>query len=154
MNEITIEFSDETIAELRQYAEDRDTSVQEVIEIFVWLSLPSAHDKRVNEYFANKTPVSIITETDAMSGRINPLHCEHCGLEVTPEGHDGCIGTLEGVMNACCGHGKPEAAYVQFDHSDYARQSNKVLISGSEAFAYIGKHSKFSAKQRRAQDSE
>ena len=27
--------------------------------------------------------------------------CGHCGLRRTVEGHDGCIGTLSNVMNAC-----------------------------------------------------
>lgn len=40
--------------------------------------------------------------------------CGHCGLPDTPEGHDGCLGTLPGVMNACCGHGRIDEAYVQF----------------------------------------
>lgn len=42
--------------------------------------------------------------------------CHHCGLRKTPEGHDGCLGTLpgEGIMNACCGHGDTEDAYIQY----------------------------------------
>ena len=40
--------------------------------------------------------------------------CGHCGRPVTPEGHDGCLGTLPGVNNACCGHGDPAQAYVQY----------------------------------------
>lgn len=42
--------------------------------------------------------------------------CQHCGVERTPEGHDGCLGTLRGdVMNACCGHGGlGEGAYIQY----------------------------------------
>ena len=41
--------------------------------------------------------------------------CVHCGLGPTPEGHDGCLGTLPEsiVMNACCGHGEDRMAYVQ-----------------------------------------
>ena len=39
--------------------------------------------------------------------------CGHCGLACTPEGHDGCLGTLPGVRNACCGHGREREAYVQ-----------------------------------------
>jgi hypothetical protein len=38
--------------------------------------------------------------------------CGHCGKDQTVEGHDGCIGTLPGVMNACCGHGDVKACYV------------------------------------------
>jgi len=33
-------------------------------------------------------------------------NCKHCGLNRTEQGHDGCIGELTGVMNACCGHGQ------------------------------------------------
>lgn len=40
--------------------------------------------------------------------------CGHCNLFSTPEGHDGCLGTLSGVMNACCGHGQESDAYIQF----------------------------------------
>ncbi len=40
--------------------------------------------------------------------------CGHCGLHSTPEDHDGCLGTLPGAMNACCGHGDMLDAYVQF----------------------------------------
>lgn len=41
--------------------------------------------------------------------------CGHCGLANTPGGFDGCFGHLTGgVMNACCGHGVAEDAYVQF----------------------------------------
>lgn len=41
--------------------------------------------------------------------------CGECGLSRTSEGHDGCLGTLPGVINACCGHGDADAAYVQFE---------------------------------------
>lgn len=40
--------------------------------------------------------------------------CGHCGRHNTPEGHDGCLGALPGVVNACCGHGEAGAAYVAF----------------------------------------
>ena len=39
--------------------------------------------------------------------------CGVCGLHNTPEGHDGCLGTLPGVMNACCGHGFTSESYIQ-----------------------------------------
>jgi hypothetical protein len=41
--------------------------------------------------------------------------CKKCGLFKTPEGHDPCIANLDGVRNACCGHGVTEG-YVQFDN--------------------------------------
>lgn len=63
--------------------------------------------------------------------------CSHCGIGRTPEGHDGCIGTLKNVMNACCGHGQIEMAYVQFDHKDYKEFPNKLRIEGEEAIKYI-----------------
>ena len=47
--------------------------------------------------------------------------CGHCGLSSTPEGYDGCLGELPGVMNACCGHGSYGEAYVQFDDGTILR---------------------------------
>ena len=41
-------------------------------------------------------------------------NCGHCNLPQTEEGHDGCLGTLKGVANACCGHGTMREAYIQF----------------------------------------
>ena len=53
---------------------------------------------------------------DSQPVRDNPNRpCGHCSLPNTPEGHDGCLGTLPGVMNACCGHGAGDEAYVQFE---------------------------------------
>jgi len=40
--------------------------------------------------------------------------CGHCGEANTPAGHDACLGTIDGAINACCGHGIDSAAYVQF----------------------------------------
>lgn len=58
---------------------------------------------------------------DAIEG--NPRSCGHCGRSDTKEGHDGCIGTLDPdiVMNACCGHGDAEHAYIQFWDGDCIR---------------------------------
>ena len=50
--------------------------------------------------------------------------CGHCGLPNTIEGHDGCLGTLPGVMNACCGHGNINDAYIQFDDGVIVRHKN------------------------------
>ena len=51
--------------------------------------------------------------------------CGHCGLSQTPEGHDGCLGSLPGVMNACCGHGVESEAYIQYRDGNH--------ITGREA---------------------
>lgn len=66
--------------------------------------------------------------------------CGHCNKKRTSEGHDGCIGTLENVKNACCGHGEDNVAYVQFDHENFNKESNKIRISGKEALYYINKN--------------
>lgn len=55
--------------------------------------------------------------------------CGYCEIEAIPEGHDGCLGTLPGVMNACCGHGEPAEAYVQF--------SSLHIVSGLAAIDVI-----------------
>jgi len=57
--------------------------------------------------------------------------CSHCNKEPTKEGYDGCIGELpvKEVMNACCGHGRDDMAYIQF--------WDKPRIAGLEAIEYI-----------------
>lgn len=44
----------------------------------------------------------------------NHRGCGLCKKDDTIKGHDGCLGTLPGVKNACCGHGKPSEAYIQY----------------------------------------
>ena len=41
--------------------------------------------------------------------------CGHCKLPNRPDGHDPCLGTLPGVRNACCGHGRRDKSYIQFE---------------------------------------
>jgi hypothetical protein len=60
--------------------------------------------------------------------------CDHCGSKRTKEGHDGCIGELPNVMNACCGHGETKAAYIQF--------WDKSRIAGEQALNYIRENKK------------
>lgn len=55
--------------------------------------------------------------------------CGHCGRHNTPEGHDGCLGTLPDVVNACCGHGETKEAYVQF--------TDKTILRNKEALKWI-----------------
>lgn len=31
--------------------------------------------------------------------------CKRCGCVPTKEGYDACLGKIEGVSSACCGHG-------------------------------------------------
>ena len=57
--------------------------------------------------------------------------CGHCDRHVTPEGHDGCLGTLPGVMNACCGHGVVADAYIQL--------SKYVVLRGPDAIEWLRK---------------
>lgn len=52
--------------------------------------------------------------------------CGHCGLYNTAEGHDGCLGTLPGVLNACCGHGNISEAYVQFEDGESLREKAAI----------------------------
>lgn len=53
--------------------------------------------------------------------------CGHCGRPNTPKGHDGCIGELPGVQNACCGHGEIETAYIQYSDGNEVRGEEAIL---------------------------
>lgn len=55
--------------------------------------------------------------------------CSHCNQYATEKGHDACLGTLIGIMNACCGHGNIDEAYVQFlDGSTVNGQDAETIL--------------------------
>lgn len=54
--------------------------------------------------------------------------CGYCGKYYTKEGHDGCLGALPGLMNACCGHGQENEAYVQFLDKSVIRGKDAIII--------------------------
>lgn len=41
--------------------------------------------------------------------------CLKCGKNPTQEGYDACLGHIEGVKAACCGHGIDDDAYQMRD---------------------------------------
>lgn len=71
----------------------------------------------------------IYTDTRQIPEESRP--CAYCNLSASPEGHDPCIGTLPGVMNACCGHGDLSSAYVQFEEG--------VTVRGQQALETINR---------------
>lgn len=54
--------------------------------------------------------------------------CGYCGQQNTIEGHDGCLGALPNVINACCGHGNTKEAYIQFDNKSVIRGQGAIDI--------------------------
>lgn len=77
-----------------------------------------------NQWIYSDTKVPTI-----INGVYNERSCGHCGLSQTTKGHDGCLGTLSGVMNACCGHGHKDEAYIQF--------MDGVSIYGADAANFL-----------------
>lgn len=58
-------------------------------------------------------------------------NCGYCGEDNTKEGHDKCLNTIKGIMNACCGHGVESERYIQF--------LNGGCIRGKQAIEYLKK---------------
>jgi len=78
------------------------------------------------EFINNKWVYSDTKEPVSENYKHRP--CGHCGKICTEEGHDGCLGTLIGAMNACCGHGNIDEAYIQFwDGSRIGGEDAKVI---------------------------
>lgn len=51
--------------------------------------------------------------TDGVPVAMDPSRpCGACGRADDEAGHDGCLGELPGVVNACCGHGNVRDAWV------------------------------------------
>ena len=51
------------------------------------------YDGEYWRYFGNHQPLD------------NMRPCAKCGRPPTTEGYDACLGFIEGVKSACCGHG-------------------------------------------------
>lgn len=66
--------------------------------------------------------------------------CGFCGKHNATDGHDGCLGTLPDVMNACCGHGEPEHAFVQFNDG--------VCVRGQAAIVFFNNLGERRARER------
>ena len=44
---------------------------------------------------------------------VNVAHpCKRCSEMPTKEGHDACLGHIDGVISACCGHGVSEPIMI------------------------------------------
>ena len=54
--------------------------------------------------------------------------CNKCNKKRTSEGYDACLGTLKGIMNACCGHGEVNEAYIQFPDEHCIRGKDALRI--------------------------
>ena len=67
---------------------------------------------------------------DPVAENHTEMPCGHCGKHDTKDGHDGCLGTLPGLMNACCGHGEFEETYVQFlDGTIISGNSGQIILA-------------------------
>jgi hypothetical protein len=78
------------------------------------------------EFINNAWVYSDTKETVAVNYKNRP--CGNCGKNYTEEGHDGCLGTLQGLMNACCGHGNIDETYVQFWDGSCIRGEDAKII--------------------------
>ncbi len=68
------------------------------------------------------------TSGESVEDSWKKLPCGICGKKSTDEGHDNCIGALPGVVNACCGHGRIDEAYVMFPDGCILRGSNALDV--------------------------
>jgi hypothetical protein len=67
------------------------------------------------------------------SGEAILPRCKRCKLVQVPPRPDPCLGVLEGVESACCGHARPDHAHVVFVDDD----GNEQALYGEEALAYF-----------------
>lgn len=84
-----------------------------------WQSWQSGRRKRIMTAKSYRRGWPVVSYDDkwiyADTGKSAEIErsCVRCGKMPTPEGHDACLGTIPGVVFACCGHGveKPYTIY-------------------------------------------
>lgn len=81
-------------------------------------------------YYDDNTGWRYVEDGSLVSQNWLTKGCKHCGKSDTGKGHDGCLGTLKGVGNACCGHGFSDEAYVQFlDGSSVHGEDASIILN-------------------------
>ena len=83
--------------------------------------------------FAHGSPIIYVKATWLYADTMEPIAsnqrpCVECGRHATSDGHDGCLGELIGVVNACCGHGLKSETYVQFLGAEVVRGEDAVFV--------------------------
>jgi hypothetical protein len=81
-----------------------------------------------NMIFVND--IWIYEDTKAPVSEDKDRPCGNCCRPNLQTGHDACLGTLPGLMNACCGHGDIKKTFIQF--------LDGVIVRGSYAKIIIG----------------
>ena len=51
------------------------------------------------------------TDNNELIDEMRP--CKRCGKAPTKEGYDACLGHIEGVKSACCGHGVSDPIMIK-----------------------------------------
>lgn len=92
--------------------------------------------KRLNLYRGHniemKNGVWVYSDTQSPVNLDPDRICGVCHKSNTSLGHDDCIANLPGVINACCGHGNIDDAYVVFFDGQ--------RISGNKALHFQSKY--------------
>lgn len=78
------------------------------------------------EFINNEWVYSDTKESTVSTFQNRP--CGDCNEYSTLEGHDACLGELKGIMNACCGHGIVNEAYVQFLDGFSIHREDAVIV--------------------------
>jgi len=73
-------------------------------------------DKGILEFKVDLTEEVIRSYKEELRKLSMPRKCKYCGKYSTKKGHDYCIKNLPNIINACCGHGDYDAAYLEFSN--------------------------------------
>jgi len=91
-----------------------------------------AHTFRGHAIFCHEQVWYYLDTLEPVSRTWHTRGCGRCGKQDTPEGHDGCLGTILGALNACCGHGEPGDAYIQFKDHELRGQAALGYLQASK----------------------
>lgn len=95
------------------------------------------HGKYANE--RDCCPLILIKGVNTTTGQAG--YCEACN-KYMPSGPDLCLGILDNVAQACCGHGDPPSAYVVIGglpDESILTIDNPITLRGEEAIEYFAR---------------
>ena len=83
-----------------------------IYEIDMEVYVPAKSHSRGNEIYCKNDGVWKYSEDDSIFDDSKP--CKRCGNFPNKDGSDFCVGNIDGVTSACCGHGV-DIPFVMFD---------------------------------------
>ncbi len=84
------------------------------------------YDRGQELYFDDVKQQWFYSDTNEPYSYTDIIKCSKCKLDIKENEPDPCLGYLQGVKYACCGHGLDDNAYIMLDNGDIITKKERI----------------------------